>query len=99
MAEVTLHRAAQREFREAVRWIRDDRGGRAAARFAARIQRMFLLIGEKPERHATLEDDLREAIAVRYPYSLIYRTLPAGDVQVIAVAHASREPGYWRGRA
>ena len=33
----------------------------------------------------------------RYPYSLIYRIVAEG-VQVIAVAHSRRRPGYWSGR-
>lgn len=33
----------------------------------------------------------------RYPYQVIYRE-EAGEVIVIAVAHAKRDPEYWRGR-
>jgi hypothetical protein len=29
---------------------------------------------------------------------LLYRIETNGDVLVVAVAHASREPGYWQGR-
>jgi hypothetical protein len=33
----------------------------------------------------------------RYPFSVVYRNLPS-EVQIIAVAHAKRRPGYWRVR-
>ena len=33
----------------------------------------------------------------RFPYSIIYQPRP-DEVRVIALAHQSRSPGYWRGR-
>ena len=55
-------------------------------------------IGEQPDRYGWYDDEFREAVLRRYPYSVVYRVATSGDVQVIAVAHASREPGYWRDR-
>ncbi|MBY0228599.1 MAG: type II toxin-antitoxin system RelE/ParE family toxin [Gemmataceae bacterium] len=40
----------------------------------------------------------REAILIRHPYSVIYRVEEDGIVLVVAVAHSSREPGYWQRR-
>ena len=54
-------------------------------------------IGAQPDRYAWYDQESREAAVSGYPYSVIYRALPSGDVQVIA--HASRAPGYWRDRA
>ena len=33
----------------------------------------------------------------RFPYSIVYRT-EADSVRIVAFAHHSRRPGYWRGR-
>jgi plasmid stabilization system protein ParE len=33
----------------------------------------------------------------RYPYFVVFREL-ARKIQIVAVAHAKRRPGYWRGR-
>jgi plasmid stabilization system protein ParE len=33
----------------------------------------------------------------QYPYSVIYRELPR-KIQIIAIAHAKRRPGYWTSR-
>ncbi len=60
---------------------------------------MLVEIGVEPGRYPRLDSEFREAAVPRFPYSAIYRALPSGDVQVIAVAHASRAPGYWRDRA
>jgi toxin ParE1/3/4 len=34
----------------------------------------------------------------RFPFSLLYR-IEGDEVRISAVAHHSRRPGYWRGRA
>ncbi len=39
----------------------------------------------------------RRIVIRDFPYLLVYRERP-GVIQVIAVAHTSRRPGYWRGR-
>jgi toxin ParE1/3/4 len=33
----------------------------------------------------------------RFPFTIVYTELP-DEVLIIAIAHASREPGYWRAR-
>jgi toxin ParE1/3/4 len=33
----------------------------------------------------------------RFPYTILYQVKPE-EVRVIALAHQSRRPGYWRGR-
>ena len=68
-------------------------------RFTALVDRIVERIRVQPGRYPEYDSEFREAGMTDYPYSVIYRVLPSGDVQVIAVAHASREPGYWRGRA
>jgi toxin ParE1/3/4 len=39
----------------------------------------------------------RRAILERYPFSVVYRER-LHDIQIIAVAHAKRLPGYWAKR-
>jgi hypothetical protein len=34
----------------------------------------------------------------RFPYSLIYAAL-VDEIRILAVAHHSRRPGYWRDRS
>ena len=34
----------------------------------------------------------------RFPYVLVFRELTPKTVKVVAVAHTSRRPGYWRRR-
>jgi len=98
MANVTLHPSAQREYQVAVGWYQ-QRSQAAARRFVAEVDRVVAQVSTQPDRYGWYDDVFREAALRRYPYSLVYRVEPSGDVLVVAVAHASREPGYWQDRA
>ena len=76
-----------------------SRGHRTAMRFTAAVDRVVEQFRMQPDRYPHYDTEFREAGLTDYPYSVIYRALPSGDVQVMAVAHASREPGSWRDRA
>jgi hypothetical protein len=40
----------------------------------------------------------RRFLLHRFPYLLIYREREDGVIQILAVAHTSRRPGYWKER-
>lgn len=57
-----------------------------------------MLISEFPLAYPVLyEPDIRSAKVARFPYRVVY-VVVAANVDVIAVAHAKRRPGYWRDR-
>jgi plasmid stabilization system protein ParE len=63
--------------------------------FAAEIERVVQLLLDHPELGSRLDDALRHFVLRRFPFSVVYAV--AGDlVYIVAVAHGSREPGYWR---
>jgi plasmid stabilization system protein ParE len=66
-------------------------------RFADEIERVIELLLEHPEMGSRLNDELRHFVLRRYPFSVVYAVVP-DVVYVVAVAHGSREPGYWRSR-
>jgi plasmid stabilization system protein ParE len=99
MADVTFHPDAQREYQAAISWYQ-ERNPAAARRFVAEIERVVGVIAAHPDRYGFYDDAHREAgLQRRFPFSIIYRVEASGDVTVIAVAHTSREPGYWQERA
>jgi plasmid stabilization system protein ParE len=98
MANVAFHPDAQREYQAAIGWYQ-QRSAAAAQRFVAEVERVVGVIADHPDRYGWYDDTFREAGLQRYPYSVIYRVEASGDVLVIAVAHASREPSYWQNRA
>jgi plasmid stabilization system protein ParE len=66
-------------------------------RFADEVERVVRLLLEHPELGSWLDDDLRHFVLRRFPFSVVYAVL-SDVVYVVAVAHGSREPGYWRPR-
>ena len=98
MSKVVHHPEAEEEFETAQLWYFAN-SRRAAVRFTAAIDRVAEEALSNPTRYPLYDAEFREAGLTGYPYSVIYRESPSGDVQVIAVAHAIREPGYWRDRA
>jgi plasmid stabilization system protein ParE len=97
VAEVRIGEEAEAEYTEALAWYAGT-SARAAEGFEAAFAAAIEQIGQSPERFAECDEaGYRFAVLGRYPYSVIYQV--AKDVAlVVAVAHASRRPGYWTGR-
>ena len=89
--------AAAREFATDFRHYENDYPGRGD-RFVAAVDVVLRDIAEHPERYPLLQEpDLRSAKVKKFPYRVVY-VIIGEDVDVIAVAHAMRRPGYWRRR-
>ena len=48
-------------------------------------------------RDVPQELNVRRFVLPRFPYSIVYVELDT-EIRVLAVAHSSREPGFWRSR-
>ena len=92
----TIHPAAADEAEQAVRWYR-QRSIRAARDFREEIDRAINNIVDTPGRWPSGLYGTRGFLLHRFPFMLIYRELPS-TIQVLAVAHSRRRPGYWKGR-
>lgn len=97
MIDVEFHPEAQAEYEAAIGWYR-LRSPRAALRFEEEVERVCAVIATNPELFARYDDEHRFALLHRFPYSLIYSVQPTA-INIIAVAHSSRAPDYWRGRS
>jgi plasmid stabilization system protein ParE len=98
---IRVEDAARDELRAAVAWYEEKRPG-LGAEFLAEVQGTLELI----ERHPGLgghvpqvasERGARRLPLRRFPYAIVYRQREA-EIQVVAFAHHSRKPGYWRSR-
>ncbi|MGH9495390.1 MAG: type II toxin-antitoxin system RelE/ParE family toxin [Candidatus Sulfotelmatobacter sp.] len=65
--------------------------------FDAEVDRALADIACAPHRWAPGPHSTRRYLLKRFPYILIYREWQ-GDIQIVAVAHTSRKPGYWKNR-
>ena len=96
MVKLRFHPGANRDFRDAYLYYYSQ-NPKAAAEFALAIEGATLRIQEAPESFPKRGRYCRMLILSNFPYSVIYRVF-ADSITVIAIAHGSRKPGYWRNR-
>lgn len=63
----------------------------------AKIDSAVQLIAAKPDTWPIYLHGTRRYLLDRFPFSLIYREKD-GTIQIIALAHHRRKPGYWSKR-
>ena len=93
---IELHPEAIAEARDAHEWYA-ERSAVAADAFMAELDAAINGICQWPDRWAVYLHGTRRYLLKRFPYLVIYRAT-ADKLQVIAVAHGRRKPGYWRHR-
>jgi len=92
-----FHSEAESEHLESVKYYESRRAG-LGARYLQEFDDVMARVLERPlsfrvERYP----DIRRAFLKAFPYQLVYRVVGV-DVQILAVAHTRRRPGYWSGR-
>ncbi len=80
----------------ATRWYA-ERSPRAALAFVSEIEHAVSEILRLPQSWPAFLRGTNRFLLRRFPYSIIYR-YHDDRITVIAVAHAHRRPGFWRGR-
>ncbi len=93
--------AAEEELRDAIRWYEQESVG-LGDRLWSEIQAAIDLISGHPAIGETVSG-LRARGAIRrlplrhFPFLVVYREHP-DHVEIVAIAHTSRKPIYWRDR-
>jgi plasmid stabilization system protein ParE len=96
VSRIEFHPDASEEADEARKWYA-ERSPVAELAFLTELNHAVELVAENPETWPEHESGTRRYVFPRFPYSLIYRFFKA-RIQIIAVAHAKRKPGYWKDR-
>ena len=92
-----LHEEAGAEYDAAFDWYL-ERSPDAALKFDAEFDRALAEIVQAPHRWASGPHHTRRFLLRKFPFVVIYRERDEIAIQVLAVAHTSRKPGYWKGR-
>ncbi len=66
-------------------------------RFAECIDRAIEQVVNRPNSWPVTESEVRRLVVEIFPYSLIY-SIQTDHVLILAVAHHSRHPDYWKDR-
>jgi len=89
---------AEEELRQAMRWYDERRAG-LGTEFLGVVEAALNDITSAPQRWPAWEHDARyrRFVLRRFPYVVFYQ-VRGKTMEIVAVAHARREPGYWRSR-
>jgi len=96
LRHVDIHPEAIAEAQAANLWYR-ERSASAAEAYLVELDLAVEAIAENPEMWPRYVHGTRRYIFHRFPFYLVYRET-AGRLEIIAVAHGRRKPGYWRKR-
>ena len=94
---VELDPEAIAEAQEAFHWYA-KRSQRAADGFIAELDVAVARISEQTQLFASYLQGTRRYLLKRYPYAIVFRE-QTDVIQVVAVAHCKRRPGYWKDRS
>ena len=93
-----IHFEAREEFLQAAQFYEAQVPG-LGQRFVNEIERCQIALLEAPLIGQPYGRRLRKfTVGDKFPYSIVYAVL-AGVLFVLAYAHGSRRPGYWRTRS
>ena len=99
MAVNTLefHTEAAAEYDAAFDWYL-ERSPDAARKFDIEVERALGEVLQGPKRWAPGPFNTRKYLLRQFPFVLIYRERLSREVEIVAVAHTSRRPRYWKDR-
>jgi hypothetical protein len=63
----------------------------------AEVEKLIFHLRTFPQSGSKVDENLRSVVVRRFPFKLIY-SYEITSIVILAVAHDSRRPGYWRDR-
>jgi toxin ParE1/3/4 len=93
---VEFHEEASAEYEAAFDWY-FARNELAAWKFEEELGRAIDTITLAPQRWPEAIGGARKFLLQRFPFAVVYREL-SSIIQVLAIAHGRRRPGYWKAR-
>jgi plasmid stabilization system protein ParE len=94
--QIDVHPEAVAEAQAAAQWYR-ERSALVAEAFLAELDGAVEKIAQNPEMYPKYVQGTRRYFLQRFPFYLVYREV-AGKLEVVAIAHGRRRPGYWKKR-
>ena len=95
--KVSLTEEAELELTEGARYYTRESDAQLGGAFISEFERCVELLRQYPEFGAKWRGSTRRLPFRRFPFNIIYAVRPS-ELRIIAVAHQSRRPSYWRSR-
>ena len=92
-----FHPAAEAEHLEQVAWLEQQQAG-LGRRYLESVEAAIARACAAPQKHrVALIPDVRRVTVNGFPFAVLFRESD-GVVQIVAIPHYRRRPGYWLGR-
>ncbi len=98
MMEIRLHPAADRELSAAASYYAHQVNRELAENFLAEFDRSVTILYRHPKWGSPWQLGTRRFPLRRFPYSIVYVENAGEQLQILAVAHQRKKPGYWHSR-
>ena len=96
MTFTKFHPAAEIELGQAVAFYEEKQDGLGLA-FNREVRRKVGQISESPKRFPFYKYGTRKCLLQRFPFNVFYLE-DKDKIWIVAVAHCSRNPNYWKDR-
>jgi len=96
LTEIRWHKEARLEAEAAASFYRERQPG-LEVRFLDSLEDALRRIQRHPLIYRKVEGDLRKCKLPHFPYGIVYR-IRSETIEIIAVMHTCRAPGYWKQR-
>ncbi len=94
---IVYRKAAKAELDEAILYYERQRTG-VGEELLSEIDQAVMRAAAHPEHFPVVFDNIRRALAKRFPYTVFFRVRGSALV-VLAVLHGRRDPAVWQRRA
>jgi toxin ParE1/3/4 len=91
-----FHELAGIELGEAVAYY-DTKTEGLGDRLLAEVRSAVAHVEKYPESSPVIDRGVRRKVLAKFPFDLFY-VIGETEISILAVAHESRRPGYWRAR-
>jgi plasmid stabilization system protein ParE len=75
----------------------DEKQPGLAQRFIDHLEDALRRIQRHPQAYRQVEGDIRRCRVLHFPYGVIYR-VRSDFIEIVAIMHIRRSPGYWKQR-
>jgi toxin ParE1/3/4 len=93
----SLHPEVESDLREAAEYYRERAGPALSQLLFAEFERAVQLLTQRPLLGPLWLYGKQRLNMRHFPYAIVYM-IATEEIRVLAVAHHSRRPGYWRNR-
>jgi plasmid stabilization system protein ParE len=95
--KLVIEEAALAELKDAAAFYREKANAELGLALVSEFERGASFLLANPLIGTPFRGTSRRYVLRRFPYSIIYRAT-ADEIQIVAVAHHRRRPGYWAKR-